>query len=277
MMAFDAFMVIKPGGGETIKGESLDEEFKSQGASEILSFDFSSSEAGSKIQGILEGTAIASSIRTGSVSPSSAPMKEAKDITGVNAEIKKLEKRIDYHEEKHEKDIDAVLELTEKVSIATQEVAKDVAELAKAQVEDYSEPTSDSTKNGTSNAKRASKLKIALTKYLDSASSGLLKAYCQASDRKPNDEYKPFESVILSFRKAGGPSPLVYLKITLSKVDVTSYTLDSGSGSGPPRESLTLSFETFKVTYTSQSTAGSASGKSKSLIMGWDYETSKAT
>src|SRR5690348_6779260 len=103
-MAFDAYMVIKPGGGEVLKGETLDEEFGKQGAMEILSFDFTSSEAGSKIQDIITGAVTESSIRPASVSPSTPPVKEAKDVTGLNASIKKLEKRIDDHEAQHAKD-----------------------------------------------------------------------------------------------------------------------------------------------------------------------------
>jgi type VI protein secretion system component Hcp len=196
-MAFDAFMIVKVKGSEVLKGESVDEEFSKLGASEILEFSFSSSEAGSKIRGILEGKEITSSI-------------------------------------------------------------------AKTKTEDELED------------EKRTKLKMSVSKYLDSASPGLLKAYCQISDRRPNDDYKPFESVILNLRKAGGSNPLRYLMIELDTVDVSSYALESGSGNEPPRENLTLSFETFKVEYTSQSTTGLASGMSKTSIMGWDFENNKA-
>jgi hypothetical protein len=53
---------------------------------------------------------------------------------------------------------------------------------------------------------------------------------------------------------------------------VTSYSLDCDSGTEPPKENLTLSFETFTVKYTSQSAQGAFSAQSKTKIMGWDFE-----
>jgi type VI protein secretion system component Hcp len=119
---------------------------------------------------------------------------------------------------------------------------------------------------------KAKKLSITLSKHLDSASPGLLRAYCSASDPKINKPHKPFESVILVLRKAGGFRQLVYLKITLSKVDVTAYSLDIGTGQDPPEENMTLSFETFQVEYTAQDARGQGLAKSQTSIMGWDYE-----
>jgi type VI protein secretion system component Hcp len=116
-----------------------------------------------------------------------------------------------------------------------------------------------------------SRLSIGLEKYLDKASSGLLEAYCRTSDGRPA-ERKPFKSVTLYFRKAGGATPLLYLRIKLFQVSVSSYNLDSGDGNSPPKESLTFSFETFVVQHTSQTGQGAATGKSKTTLMGWDYD-----
>ncbi len=85
-----------------------------------------------------------------------------------------------------------------------------------------------------------------------------------------------FDSVHLIFRKAGGTNPLLYLRLNLYKVDVTAYSLESGSGTEHPTENLTLSFESFKIEYTSQSAAGTTSVKSKTKIMGWDFEKNNA-
>jgi type VI protein secretion system component Hcp len=122
---------------------------------------------------------------------------------------------------------------------------------------------------------KAKKLSITLSKYLDRASPGLLKAYCNVSDPKKDKLHKPFELVTILLRKAGGPKQLVYLKIALSKVDVTAYSLDVSSGKEPPKENLTLSFETFQVEYKSQSMTGETSAKSNTSILGWDFENNR--
>jgi type VI secretion system secreted protein Hcp len=203
-MAFDAFMVIKVRGKETLPGESTDAAFA--GACGILEFAFKSSDALSREVtddaqpagfGLLDDSSTDSS-SVGSSSTHPAPVKDAK------------------------------------------------------------------------------RLSVTLSKHLDSASPGLLRAYCTAADPKQGAEATAFDSVHLIFRKAGGSSPLVYLKLNLYKVDVTAYSLESGNGTAPPAENLTLSFESYKVEYTSQSAAGTSSAKSKTKIMGWDFEKNSA-
>jgi type VI protein secretion system component Hcp len=133
----------------------------------------------------------------------------------------------------------------------------------------------DSVVGEFESAPKAKKLSITLSKYLDKASSGLLKAYCSVSDPKKDKPHKPFELVTILLRKAGGAKQLVYLKIALSKVDVTAYSLDVSSGTEPPKENLTLKFETFQVEYKSQSATGESSGKSNTSILGWDFENNR--
>jgi type VI protein secretion system component Hcp len=295
-MAFDAFMVIKVRGKEILPGESTDATFPR--ACEILQFRFTSSDSASQIQESIEGTDAASSTDSATDSASvetpatetrstrPTPVKDAKDIAGLNGSLKTLEKRVADHEEKYEEDLKRLRNQTKKLSSATKAQSnwlkgakKKLDRLAGSEVAvERSSGTDAVASQQTSDPKVAApkRLSVTLSKYLDSASPGLLKAYCIAADPKEGADASAFDSVHLMFRKAGGSNPLLYLKLNLYKVDVTAYSLESNSGTEPPAENLTLSFESFKVEYTAQSAAGTTSAKSKTKIMGWDFEKNSA-
>jgi len=192
-----------------------------------------------------------------------------------------LKKSIAILENMHNEGLENLSQRMNRLANATKAVAEQISEidekvenLAGDQATSNGDQDSEVTAN-RENAKRANKLKVGLEKFVDSASTRLLNAYCQAADQQVHDDYKPFEQVVLSFRKASGSPPLVYLTIELSQVDVTSYSLDSGSGTEPPRETLTLSCETFKITYKAQDTEGRGKAYSPNSVMGWNFETNK--
>jgi len=277
-MAFDAFMVIRSGGGYPIEGETTDREFSQQKASTILSFNFTSGDARDKKPSSLAAKATSPST-TPAPKPSATPLKDVKDIPGANTSIKKLEKRIDDLEEQQRKIVesqnDALAELRNDIDKKDNETAAQLQETI--EIAQNEQQTSEQTGNGTARAKK--KLNLSLSKYLDSASTDLLKAYCNATARKKPADYKPFDEVVLSLRKASGAlrlSGLTYLKIHLYEVDVSEYRLNVSSGRELPREDIKLSFETFKVEYTAQSAQGKSGVTSKTSIMSWDFETGAA-
>lgn len=241
-MAFDAFMVVNVTANKTLQGESSDQWYRKQGGSDILSFSFSPGEAG-----ILDGSETGPTLHI-PVTNATGPLasRESKDKAELNKMYQLMQKQLEKNETRQ--------------ALLARDLNDKVAKLATV--------TPDSSR-------KPSKLKITVKKLVDSASSSLLQAYCHAATLKPKTKYEPFEYVTLYFRKAGGTNPLLYLKITLNKVDVTSYRLDYYSGTELPKEDLTLSFETFKVEYKSQSASGVRAGMTGSSIMGWNFEKNK--
>ena len=278
-MAFDAFMSIKDGDGKTIRGETTDEVFGKDGASEILSFSFSSYEAHSQILSIMEGmkTAPPLSIPPLRQPPPPPPLKETKDVPEMAKMLASLQKWVTNALQEQQK---ALNEQSAQLAKDLQEQSEQQAEAIAAVADDvdrleaslFSDEFALSASDKPEGRKKGSKLQIHVNKLLDSSSWALLKAYCQASDRRKGLKYDPFKSVSLYFRKAGGPAPVVYLKIELSDVDVTGYSIEVNSGSEPPKESINFSFDKFNVEYTAQSAKGKESTKSKSSIIGWDFE-----
>jgi type VI protein secretion system component Hcp len=236
-MAFDAFMVIKDSDGKTLEGESTDLDFAKKNASDILKFSFSSSDALDAIQRMRK---------------EEAENEEIARIRSIRSD------KMRNPSEDRERFIGPALPKDLKKP-------KDQESLAERQKQWIKNILS------AREEEKKSRLSVGLEKYLDKASSGLLEAYCRTSDGRPA-ERKPFKSVTLYFRKAGGATPLLYLRIKLFQVSVSSYNLESGDGNSPPKESLTFSFETFVVQHTSQTGQGAATGKSKTTLMGWDYD-----
>lgn len=103
---------------------------------------------------------------------------------------------------------------------------------------------------------------ITMTKYVDSASTGLVLAGCKGTHIK---EAK------LTVRKAGD-KPLEYIKITLNDVLVTSLQTGGAGGMGRLTEKLTLNFSKFKVEYTAQTATGGAGATSTAA---WDIPANK--
>lgn len=90
---------------------------------------------------------------------------------------------------------------------------------------------------------RASVNPIGISKLYDASSPYIALACMQG---------KAFDEVVISFRKDSGEAHLDYLKITLTNVVISSYSL-SGSAMGEEiNDAFSLSFEKVAVLYTMQ-------------------------
>jgi type VI secretion system secreted protein Hcp len=105
---------------------------------------------------------------------------------------------------------------------------------------------------------------LSLTKYIDKASSNLMKFCCSG---------KHYPEALLTVRKAGG-SPIEYLKITMKEVLVSSVSTGGSGGEDRLTENVTLNFAEFKVEYTPQK----ADGKAEAVIpTGYSIAENKET
>lgn len=104
---------------------------------------------------------------------------------------------------------------------------------------------------------------ITIQKLVDKASPNLLRFCCNG---------KHLKTAVLTTRKAGGDSPVEYVKITMSDLIITAVNI-SGSGGVLLSESVTLNFGKVKFEYSPQHpTSGAALA---SLPMGWDITANK--
>ena len=98
-----------------------------------------------------------------------------------------------------------------------------------------------------SGAGRANFQDISFTKYVDAASTKLVAAVAKGVH---------IGDSLLTVRKAGGDSPLEYLKISLTNVFVTSYSTGGSGGSELQTETISLNFQKFKIEYFKQDEKG---------------------
>jgi type VI secretion system secreted protein Hcp len=98
---------------------------------------------------------------------------------------------------------------------------------------------------------------ISVTKYIDLASPNLM-LFCANG--------KHITKGTLTVRKAG-ENPLDYLKVTLDKIMVTSYSTGGSGGEDRLTENVTLNFAGVKVEYVPQDAKG---GKAGSNDFGWN-------
>lgn len=93
---------------------------------------------------------------------------------------------------------------------------------------------------------------LSFVKRIDASSPNLMQMCCSG---------KHFKEGLLTVRKAGGKTPVEYLKIKLEDMIVSNYsTGGSGEGGEVIHENVTLNFAKFAVTYTPQDKAGTALG-----------------
>ena len=93
---------------------------------------------------------------------------------------------------------------------------------------------------------------LVVRKRVDRASTALMSAL------RANE---PLKKVTLSVRKAGGESPVDYLKITIEKARVMSHSIGSvADGSPDVHEELRIAFFKVNVQYQPQSAAGGSGG-----------------
>jgi type VI secretion system secreted protein Hcp len=110
-----------------------------------------------------------------------------------------------------------------------------------------------STHSGTGGGSgKVSVQDLSFVKRIDASSPNLIQMCCSG---------KHFSSGLLTVRKAGGKTPVEYLKIKLEDMIVSNYsTGGSGEGGEIIHENVTLNFARFTVTYTPQDKAGAACG-----------------
>jgi type VI secretion system secreted protein Hcp len=71
---------------------------------------------------------------------------------------------------------------------------------------------------------------------------------------------KHFQKAKLTIRKAGGPSPVEYIKIELNDGLISGVSSSGSGGEERLTETVTLNFASFNYEYTPQSASGSGSG-----------------
>ena len=103
---------------------------------------------------------------------------------------------------------------------------------------------------------------VSITKYIDNASTNLIRKCCNGSHLK---------DAVLTVRKAG-QNPIDYVVITMSPVLVTSVNSAGSSGDDRLTENVTLNFATVKFSYTPQNEDGSADA---TLDLVWNIEKNK--
>jgi type VI secretion system secreted protein Hcp len=99
---------------------------------------------------------------------------------------------------------------------------------------------------------------VQVTKYVDSASPKLLKACCNGTH---------FDAAKLTVRKAGGTSPVEYIKINMEKVFISSISTGGTGGQSRLTETVSLNFAKVNLDYTPQTDKG---GAGTAIPFGWD-------
>lgn len=92
---------------------------------------------------------------------------------------------------------------------------------------------------------------LTFTHFIDSATPVLLQKCCDGTHIATAD---------LSVHKAGGTTPVAYLKIQLKNCIVAGVSTGGSEGAERLTEQVTLNFRQFKVEYTSQSSTTGAKG-----------------
>lgn len=116
-----------------------------------------------------------------------------------------------------------------------------------------SQTGSFNTGSGGGGAGKVNVNDISITKYLDKASTVLLKSICTGAH---------FKEAKLTCRKAGGKSPVDFLVIKLENVLITGLSTGGSRGEELVTENITLNFEKFEVTYTGQKPDGTPEANS---------------
>lgn len=88
---------------------------------------------------------------------------------------------------------------------------------------------------------------LSVTKYVDKSSPNLLMATCSG---------KHYKEAVLTVRKAGGDSPLEYIKLTLKEVLVSSLSTGGSGGEDRLTENIAFNFAEFKLEYFPQKSDG---------------------
>lgn len=111
---------------------------------------------------------------------------------------------------------------------------------------------------------RASFSNLSVSKSLDAASPNLY-LHCALGT--------VFKKGLMTVRRAGGESPLEYLKVELSDVMITNVDASGSTGSTLPMETVGLAFGSMKWTYTQQDP--STGGAKGDVAAGYDLKIQK--
>jgi type VI secretion system secreted protein Hcp len=99
---------------------------------------------------------------------------------------------------------------------------------------------------------------LQVTKYVDSSSPKLLLACFTGTH---------FDNALLSVRKAGGQSPVEYVKIKMQEIFITSVSTGAHGSDDRLTESITLNFSKVNLDYTPQTEKGAAG---TAIPFSWD-------
>lgn len=110
---------------------------------------------------------------------------------------------------------------------------------------------------GGSGAGKVNVQDISFTKYVDNASTDLMK-YCTTGDH--------IEEATLTVRKAGG-NPLEYIIIKMMDIIVSSVSTGGSGGEDRLTENVSLNFGAYEIKYTPQTKAGEAGTATE-----WKYD-----
>lgn len=127
-----------------------------------------------------------------------------------------------------------------------------------------SNPTTVGT-GGGSGAGKVSISSVSIQKIVDAATPDLFRSCCSG---------KHFATGKITVREAGGDAPVEYMVMDMTQVFVDSISWGAASGGDKPSESVSLSFASFKITYTSQTAKGAGE---KGPSAGWDIQKNAAT
>jgi type VI secretion system secreted protein Hcp len=103
---------------------------------------------------------------------------------------------------------------------------------------------------------------VSITKYVDKASTNLLRKCCNGAHLK---------EATLTVRKAG-ESPVDYVAITMEPVMVTSVSTGGSGGEDSLTENVTLNFAKLKFSYTPQKEDGTPDA---AIDLTWNIEKNK--
>lgn len=103
-----------------------------------------------------------------------------------------------------------------------------------------------------------------ITKYLDKATSSIMNA-CATGQH--------ISDIMLTVRKAGGKSPLEFLKITLNDCLISSVSTGGSGGEDRLTENVSINFAQIKFEYKDQKADGSAGA---TFPFGYDLKKNKA-
>ena len=111
---------------------------------------------------------------------------------------------------------------------------------------------------GGAGAGKANVQDLQITKYVDGSSPKLLLACCSGNH---------YAHALLTVRKAGGDSPVEYVKIKMDQVFITSVSTGGHGGEDRLTESVSLNFAKVNFDYVPQTEKG---GAGTAIPFGWD-------